>query len=114
MIVDFSRPWIFLLWYIITVGFLFAAYKNKKSIFALITVVYFLFILWLTSKDYYLQDVFVHRFFNFFGLAAGISMYLVIDEIETRRKVITKVFKNRYSKNKEIDTENDEDKEDKG
>jgi len=113
MIIDFSNPWIFLLWYIITVALLYVSYRNKKSIFSLITIIYFLIILWITTKYPYLfRNMFNHRVFNFLGLAAGLTMYLIIDEIETRRKVITKVFKNRYNKEKDVE-KNDKDEKNK-
>ena len=46
------------------------------------------------------MDIAIHRFFNFLGLAASLSMFVVMDEVETRRKVISQVFKNRYKKDK--------------
>ena len=101
MIIDFSNPWVFLLWYIITVGLLFAAYKLKKSKICLGPVCYFILILALHSQnpDWFL-DVFVHRVVNFIGLASSLSFFVVMDEVETRRKVISQVFKNRYKKDK--------------
>ena len=111
MIIDFSIPWVFVVWYFITVGLLFAAYKTKKSIFCLIPVVYFLIILAISiANNDLLRHVAIHRVFNFTGLAFSLSMYLVIDEVETRRKVISQVFKNRYKKNK--DSDEDEEDED--
>ena len=108
MIIDFSNPWVFLVWYAITVGLLFASYKTKKSLICLIPVIYFLIILGITADGYMLEDIQIHRFFNFLGLAAGLSFYIVIDEIETRRKVINQVFKNRYKKNGKREEESDE------
>lgn len=106
MIIDFSNPWVFLVWYIITVLILFSSYKLKKSWICLIAVAYFLLILGLSI--YYneaLYDVTTHRVFNFLGLAFSICMFVVMDEVETRRKVISQVFKNRYKKNKLDDAE---------
>ena len=101
MIIDFSNPWIFLLWYIITVGLLFAAYKLKKSKICLVPVIYFILILFLHAKNpEWFMDIGIHRFFNFGGLGAALSFFVVMDEVETRRKVISQVFKNRYKKSK--------------
>ncbi len=69
MIIDFSNPWIFLLWYVITVGLLFAAYKLKKSKICLIPVFYFILILALhAGNPSWFMDIGIHRFFNFLGL----------------------------------------------
>ncbi len=101
MIIDFSNPWIFLLWYVITVGLLFAAYKLKKSKICLVPVIYFILILLLHSRNPdWFMDIGIHRFFNFLGLGAALSFFVVTDEVETRRKVISQVFKNRYKKSK--------------
>jgi hypothetical protein len=110
MIIDLSNPWAFLGWYFITAGLLFAAYKTKKALFCLIPSIYFLVILAVSiANNSLLMDVVIHRIFNFTGLAVSLSMFLVIDEVETRRKVISQVFKNRYKKKKNaIDDENDE------
>ena len=113
MIIDFSIPWVFLAWYVVTVLLLFASYKTKKAIFCLIPVVYFLVILAISiANNDLLKHVAIHRVFNFTGLAFSLSMFLVIDEVETRRKVISQVFKNRYKKNKDLDEELDESEED--
>ncbi len=115
MIIDFSIPWVLLIWYYITAGLLFASYKTKKAIFCLIPVVYFLVILALSiANNDLLKHVAIHRVFNFVGLGLALSMFLVIDEVETRRKVISQVFKNRYKKNKDLDEDEefvDEDEE---
>lgn len=110
MIVDFSNIVVFLVWYVITVGLLYSAYKFKKSVFALIPVIYFLLILGVTAAiPGSLQDVFTHRIFNFLGLGFSIVFYIVIDDIEVRRRVISKVFKNRY-KNNETEEKAEDDK----
>ncbi len=101
MIIDFSNPWVFLVWYFITVGLLYASYKTKKSKLCLIAVLYFLIVLGLSAANPdWIDDVLIHRIFNFLGIAASLSMFVVMDEVETRRKVISQVFKNRYKKAK--------------
>ena len=113
MIFDLSNPWAFLAWYFITAGLLFASYKTKKALFCLIPSIYFLVILALSiANNDSLMDVVIHRIFNFTGLAVSLSMFLVIDEVETRRKVISQVFKNRYKKNKGTDEEENDEIED--
>ena len=110
MIIDLSIPWVFLVWYYLTAGFLFASYKTKKAFFCLVPVAYFLVILALSiANNDFLRHVAIHRTFNFLGLAFALSMFLVIDEVETRRKVISQVFKNRYKKNKDLEESEDED-----
>ena len=110
MIIDFSNPWTFIVWYFITVGLLFASYKTKKSKLCLIPVIYFMVVLAL--HIYYpewIEDITIHRVFNFLGLAVSLSFFVVMDEVETRRKVISKVFKSRYKKKKDLDDSYDED-----
>ena len=69
MIIDFSNPWFFLLWYVITVGLLFAAYKLKKSKICLVPIIYFILILAIhAGNPDWFMDVGIHRFFNFVGL----------------------------------------------
>jgi hypothetical protein len=51
---------------------------------------------------------------NFLGLEVSVSFFVVMDEVETRRKFISRVFKNKYKKDKlpsdmeEEDNEGDE------
>lgn len=111
MIIDFSNLLIFLVWYGITAIFLMLAHIFKKSILALIPVIYFLIILGVTAiNPVDIQDILVHRIFNFTGFGLALVMYIVIDDIETRRKIISQVFKNRYknSKNKDNDDADEE------
>lgn len=108
MIVDFSNILTFLVWYGITAIFLMLAYIFKKSILALIPVIYFITILGITANGIdLLQDVIVHRVFNFTGLALSLVLYIVIDDIEIRRKIISQVFKNRYKNSKKTEEESE-------
>ena len=96
MMIDFSNILTFLVWYGITVSFLMLSYIFKKSILAFIPVVYFIIILQLTSGvPDFIENITIHRAFNFTGLGLSLVLYIVIDDIETRRKVISQVFKNR-------------------
>lgn len=95
--VDFSNLLTFLIWYVITVAFLAPAFLYKKSALALVPVVYFTVILGITTQhENLLQDPFVHRNFALLGLGISLCLFLVINDIEIRRKVIMQVFKNRY------------------
>lgn len=101
MMIDFSNILTFLVWYGITAFFLMLAYIFKKSILAFIPVVYFLIILQLTAGNpSFIENLMVHRVFNFTGFGLSLVLYIVIDDIETRRKVISQVFKNRYKNSK--------------
>ena len=101
MIIDFSNILTFLIWYGITAIFLMTAYIFKKSFLALIPVIYFITILGVTANAIdLLQDIIVHRVFNFIGLGLSLVLYIVINDIETRRKIISQVFKNRYKNSK--------------
>lgn len=101
MIIDFSNPWAFIFWYVITVGLLVVSYKKKKAKICIGPIVYFIIILLIHSKNPdWFRDIYVHRWLNFIGLGVSICMFVVMDEVETRRKVISKVFKNRYKKDK--------------
>ena len=109
MIIDFSNPWVFIVWYFITAGLLFASYKTKKSKICLVPVFYFILILGLhLAYPDWIKNVTIHRVFNFLGLATSLSMFVVMDEVETRRKVISQVFKNRYKKGEDKIEEQEE------
>lgn len=101
MIIDFSNPWVFLIWYAITALILRYAYKHKKSKVCLIPVTYFMIILAIHAfnPDLMMNNT-IHRVFNFIGIGVSLSFFVVLDEVETRRKVISQVFKNRYKKDK--------------
>ena len=100
--IDFSNLLTFLVWYGITVIFLMLAQMYKKSILALIPTIYFLAILGIvTYNPTLVEDIFVHRAFNFIGLGISLVLYIVIDDVETRRKIITRVFKDKYKRKKD-------------
>jgi len=112
MMIDFSNILTFLIWYGITAFFLMLAYIFKKSILAFIPVIYFLVILGLTSGNPgFIDNLYVHRNFNFIGLGLSLVLYIVIDDIEMRRKVISQVFKNRYKNSKKEKIEENQEAE---
>lgn len=112
MIVDFSNILTFLLWYGVTSVFLMLGYIFKKSILALIPVIYFLVILGFTvANPVGFENITVHRNFNFIGLGLSLVLYIVINDIELRRKVISQVFKNRYKNGKKDTLEETVEKE---
>lgn len=114
MLVDFSDILTFLIWYGITAFFLMLAYIFKKSVLAFVPVVYFLVILGFSVGEADLiQNLLVHRVINFIGLGLSLVLYIVIDDIEMRRKVISQVFKNRYknSKKEKIEVNQDDEAE---
>lgn len=109
MIVDFSDILTFLIWYGITAIFLMSSYIFKKSILVLIPVIYFIIILGITANSIDLiQDIIVHRVFNFTGLGLSLVLYIVIDDIEIRRKIISQIFKNRYKNSKKDENKSEE------
>ena len=109
MWIDFSVILTFLIWYGITAVLLMIAYIFKKSFFALVPVTYFLVILGITGfNSTGIQDMVVHRIFNFTGLGVSIVLYIVINDIETRRKIIGQMFKNRYNNAKNNRGDSDE------
>ncbi len=108
MIIDFSNPWVFVVWYFITVVLLFVSYKTKIAKICLIPVAYLLIILALSlAYPDWITNTFTHRFFNFLGLIVSLPFFVVMDEVETRRKVISQVFKNKYKKKDKEDDESD-------
>ena len=116
MIIDLSNPWVFIIWYYITAGLLFASYKTKKAKICLIPIIYFLIVLAVSiAKVDDISNIIIHRVFNFLGLAVSISFFVVMDEVETIRKVISQVFKNKYKKDKlPSDMEDEESDENEG
>ena len=68
-------------------------FKKKKSIFsAIMLFVYTILLIIHISKWNSAFDVIV----DFIGMVVSITIYLIIDEIEIRRKKITQVFEDRY------------------
>lgn len=109
MIIDFSNILTFLLWYGITAVFLMLAYIFKKSFLAFVPVAYFLAILGMTvANPMGFENITVHRTFNFIGLGLSLVLFIVINDIEMRRKVISQVFKNRYKNGKKVMPEKEE------
>ena len=101
MIIDFSDLRIFCISTLITILLLICSIKIKKSFPAFIVLVAYVGVLISTA---YAEYDFVNRIFHFFvtyaGIIAGIVPYILIDDIETRRKFISKVFKSRYDTKK--------------
>ena len=97
--IDFSDLRIFFPALLISILLLICSCKMKKSIFALIVLIIYILILAITAFN---GMLFVNRTFHFIvtfaGIIAGIVTYILIDDIEIRRKVVSKVFTHKYDK----------------
>ena len=49
-------------------------------------------------KKYNLKSIIAGLIVAIIGIIISIATYILIDEIEIRRKIVTKVFKNKYNK----------------
>lgn len=72
--------------------------KSVHSLVALILSVAFL-IMHVVAKSYFINGI-ANLIFDFATMIISISIYLYINDIESRREVVSEVFKNRYKKNK--------------
>lgn len=74
---------------------------KKNSYFSLVTLIFSLafLIIHFSLSLVYENSNFTNMLFDFISMIVSISVYLYIDDIESRREVISEVFENKY-KNK--------------
>lgn len=101
MIIDFSDLAVFCTACLITILLIACAVKIKKCFPAFILLVAYMVVLLTTAyADYEFNNRIIHFVVNYAGIIASIVPYILVNDIETRRKFVTKVFKNRYNKKK--------------
>lgn len=74
------------------------AFVRKKSMYSLVTLITSLILLIIhignvSSYGAYLSQNIIT---DFISIIISISLYLYVDDIESRRKVISEVFENKY------------------
>ncbi len=95
-LLDFSKTPILVLWIVVFFVMNVKGFYRKKSYFSLITLI--ISLLFLIIHVTALNGL-VPRFniiSDFVSIIVSISLYLYLDDIESRRKVISEVFENRY------------------
>lgn len=97
MIIDFSDLRVFCIATLITIILVSCSAKFKKSFPAFLSLLMYIIILLISAfSEYTFVDCTAHFVINYIGIIASIVPYILVDDIETRRKVVTKVFENRY------------------
>ena len=93
---DFSKTPILVLWIVIFYVLNVKGFARKKSIFSLTTLM--LSMLFLIIHVCAFKGVLssFNIISDFVSIIMSISFYLYLDDIESRRKVISEVFENRY------------------
>ncbi len=97
--IDYSIPFILVIWISIIAELNIIGFLKKKSLFNCINLFISLILIFMhlinkeliTSWKYCI----IH---DFIFLSISVGLYLYVDDIESRRKVISEVFTNRYKK----------------
>jgi len=101
MIIDFSDLRVFCVFTLIAILLIICSVKLKKSFPVFISLLAYMVVLLTTAfTDSEFVNRTVHFAINYAGIIVSIVSYILVDDVETRRKVITKVFENRYKKKK--------------
>lgn len=103
LVFEFSNLLILLFWSCLIITLNFWGVLKKKSFFnffSLIVSVALLIVHVAFGKEYFISHS-KKMIADFVFLIVSISTYLYVNDIETRRKMITKVFENKYKKKEE-------------
>lgn len=99
MVIDFSDLGIFCTASVITILLIVYSIKIKKCFPAFILLLAYMIVLLTTAyAEYEFYNRTFHFVVNYVGIIVSIVPYILLDDIETRRKLVTRVFKNRYKK----------------
>lgn len=100
MMIDFSDLRVFCVFTLIAILLIICSVKFKKSFPALISLLAYVIVLTMTAfmEEYTFVNRTIHFVVNYAGIVVSIVPYILIDDIETRRKIVTTVFENRYKK----------------
>lgn len=100
-ILDFSSVPVLVGWTILFVVLIICGLIKKNSYFSLVTLILSLafLIIHFSLSFVYENSNLTNMLFDFVSMIVSISIYLYIDDIESRREVISEVFENKY-KNK--------------
>ena len=96
---DLSKVPILVLWIVIEYILNVKGYVRKKSMYNLISLSISLALIFLHVAFNKIPNVTLSSFniiIDFIFLIISISLYLYINDIESRRKVISEVFENKY------------------
>lgn len=99
MIIDFSDLGIFCITCLISILMIICSIKIKKCFPAFMLLIAYMSVLLTTAySEYEFYNRTLHFIVNYAGIIVSIVPYILVNDIETRRKFVTKVFKNRYKK----------------
>lgn len=96
-LVNLSIIPIFILWAGLILGFNIAGFLKRKSLLNGINLAISLILLMIHMSLRYVMPNWSFSFiWDIIFLIVSISLFLYVNDIETRRKVISEVFENRY------------------
>lgn len=99
MYFDLSDLRVMLVAGLITVIAVLISSTTKKSIYSLIVLLtYTLILIVSTFGNFEFLNITLHYIIAIIGIIISITTYILTDEIEIRRKIVTKVFKDKYKK----------------
>lgn len=99
MFFDLSDIRVLLVAAIITVIAVLVSSTTKKSIYSLIVLLMYTLILIISAfGDFQYTNIITHYIVALIGIIITITTYILTNEIEIRRKIVSKVFKNKYKK----------------
>lgn len=93
MFFDFHNIGVLIVTIVITVLLLYIGFHKKKSIFPAIVLFFYEALLFIHVMSFRLE---VNLLVDILGMIASVPVYLIVDEIEIRRKKISEVFEDRY------------------
>lgn len=99
-LIDFSNIFILLIWIAIFAVFNIIGLVKKSSWHNFITLIFSITFLILHIIFRNVNDIALYQsiLVDFISMIFSIFLYLYVDDIESRRKVISEVFENKYKK----------------
>lgn len=100
LVFEFSNLLVLSFWIFLVIALNFWGVLKKKSFLNLISLIVSITLLIIHIRYREFLEVSINKnvITDFVFLIVSISTYLYVDDIETRRKVISEVFENKYKK----------------
>lgn len=100
LVFEFSNLLVLSFWIFLVIALNFWGVLKKKSFLNLISLIVSitLLIIHIRYREFLEVSINQNVITDFVFLIVSISTYLYVDDIETRRKVISEVFENKYKK----------------
>lgn len=100
LVFEFSNLLVLSFWIFLVIALNFWGVLKKKSFLNLISLIVsiMLLVIHIRYREFLETVINQNIIADFVFLIVSISTYLYVDDIETRRKVISEVFENKYKK----------------